>query len=187
MIDLAAEYGIAWARTPRTVLDRYEAARHFGLLGFARVMIERGMYQPCPGGEPALIIACRGNADGDVEADDPFALVTGGPLLDLIAVPFKRPQAWAARIGSATFLGACEPQFVSPPPVPIWRNPINWLRAGCDGVVSLTDNPREQQHLLLRFRTLGAEDIAHRAELQRIVSRPWLLPKILIPRQARAA
>ncbi len=187
MTELDAEYGSAWARTPAAILDRYEAARHFGLLGFGHVLIEKRTYQPTPHGEPALIIACRGDPSGDPECDHPFAMVTGGPLLDLITVPFKRPQSWAARIGSATFLGACEPQFVSPPPVPIWRSPINWVRSGCEGICLLTDDAREKQAILLRFRSIAAEDVKHGEELRKIAARPWVVPRIVVPRQKAAA
>lgn len=185
MIDLDAEYGQAWARTPAAILDKYEAARHFGLLGVARVMIERDRYQLCPGGELALIVAARGNPAGDPETDNPLKLVRGGPLLDLIAVPLARPKTWTLRRGTVCFIGAVEPQILKPDPVEVWRSPVSWLQHSCVGLALLTHD-RRQQADILRGLDIIAEDEAHGRELRAILERPFPAPRIFT-RKARAA
>ena len=69
------------------------------------------------------------------EVNDPIKAVRHGTLIDLIALSPAYPNQWALRLGNATWLGAIEPQFLMPEPVPIWRNPLAWLRNDCRGLV----------------------------------------------------
>jgi hypothetical protein len=74
------------------------------------------------------------------------------------------PDRWALRRGIASWLGACEPQYLDPDPVPVWRTPLGWLRAGCRGLVLLTEDKTDRYRCLSMLGSIVAEDQAHTAD-----------------------
>ena len=78
-------------------------------------------------------------------------------------------------------LGAVRPQYLSPPPVPVWRNPLSWLQALGDGIAFVTDNRAEMRQIMLAFRGgVVAEDPDHGAELRALLERPWPAPPVYV-------
>lgn len=185
-MTLDEEYAAAWT----TVVELFKIADalgvpfaltlHFGLLGTARVLVEGRRYQPHDRGEWALLVAIRGDPDGHSECDDPFASITSGLLLDIVAIPLRSPNDWALRRGSVTHVGAVEPQILGPDPVPVWRSPLAWLRSGCVGVALLTDDSREQASILRDLAGIISEDAAHGREIKALLERPFPTPPILV-------
>ena len=68
--------------------------------------------------------------------------------------------------------------------LPVWRSPLNWLRAGREGIVLI--RPTAAAYFLDDAGPLLAEDVAHAAELRRLMTRTG--PRILVrDRDRRAA
>jgi hypothetical protein len=110
--------------------------------------------------------------------DDPHEVISWGAIVDLVAFHPRHPARWALRVGAAEWLGCCEPQYLDPPPVRIWRLPLDWLRADCTGLVILSQEPVDAYRVLSGLHSITAEDAAHAGELRRVLSRSWLVPHI---------
>jgi hypothetical protein len=82
----------------------------------------------------------------------------------------------------ATWLGAIEPRFLLPDPVPIWRSPLHWLGSDCRGLVLLSRDQRERYRVLTVCDSILAEDEAHAAELRELLSHPWMAPPVYVRR-----
>jgi len=67
--------------------------------------------------------------------------------------------------------------------LPVWRSPLDWLRANRRGVVLI--QPHLAAAWLCDAGPLLAEDREHAFELRRLLSRP--APRILFPAVARRA
>ena len=80
-------------------------------------------------------------------------------------------QIWAPRLGDE--------------PLPIWRTPLNWLRAGRKGIVIL--RPEVACLQLDCVSGVCAEDFAHAEALERILFPPKPKTKIYLPDKARPA
>jgi hypothetical protein len=133
------------------------------------------LYWPDPDGRPAWALpVCAADPIDPrrTETADPAAVVGTGPIIDLVAFSPAAPSRWALRRGAAMVLGAIEPQYLDPPPVPIHRDVTDWLRAGCRGLVLLTRDPHEAGCILRECQTIEAEDAGHAAELRRLVLLP---------------
>lgn len=118
-----------------------------------------GRYRKCPGtGDFALILPVPA---------DPVTMITDLGVLDLIAWSPKSGRI-ATRLGIAFALG--EEQIDvdglgnSVLPIPVHRDPLDWLRAGRRGLVISDWNLAT---LALRDLVLEAEDAAHDQELVR--------------------
>ena len=109
------------------------------LLGFERVEASgQRLYQPCPAGKPALIIA-----------------VPDGPRIgDLVAVDPDNPKDWRLRHGRATHLGHNSDILI---PLRVFDSPMDWIRAGGDGFCIL-DWPASLRHL--HFLTIEPASVA---------------------------
>jgi hypothetical protein len=127
------------------------------------------------GGVSAVVIEVYGDDDETV--------------IDLAAWPVDRPENFATAMGAA-LLGAarvCNPASWFPGPLPIFRTPLKWLQARCQGVVVL-DYKSAPLVLADALGDLEAEDEAHQAELRRLLCRPFVNPRnIVAPRMARRA
>jgi hypothetical protein len=95
-----------------------------------------------------------------IETEDPFATVQTGPIIDLAATTRSpvAPGPWALRRGLATVAGAIPPQYMDPEPVRVHRDIAAWLRAGCRGIVLLSDDPDEVQRVLCQIRCIEIDD-----------------------------
>jgi hypothetical protein len=67
--------------------------------------------------------------------------------------------------------------------LPVWRSPLSWLRAGRDGIVLI--RPMVAAYFLDDAGPLLAEDVAHAAELRRLLTRTG--PRILVRASDRRA
>jgi len=188
MIDLDAEYLAALADTSplrrRQLQDAGVPQRALDLAvpAFARVRpVGRLLFQPDPDSEfGAWVVPVRVEYPDTPESTDPEAAIAAGDIIDLVAFEPQMGPHWALRTGNAEWLGACSPQYLEPAPVILHRAPLDWLRAGCEGLVCLVRQPLEILRFLIRFATVLVDDCAHAAELQAILDRPFLSPKILI-------
>jgi hypothetical protein len=121
------------------------------------------------------------------EAHDPPHTVRAGELVDLVAWHPRHPHRWALRTGAAEWLGAIEPQYLDPEPVPVWRSPLAWLRVGCVGLVMLSPDPPAAYRVLSGCRGgIVAEDPQHAAALRATLARPWPAPQIIVRRSVEA-
>jgi hypothetical protein len=150
------------------------------------------LYQLDEAGRPAWTfpVCCADPDDPDrIEATDPLMAVAVGPVIDLLAFSPSAPGRWALRRGITTVVGAIEPQYLDPVPVPVHRDVTDWLRADCRGIVLLTSDRIEAVRLLHQCRAIEAEDAAHAAELRRLLAGPvpkWPLVSIRAPRRSAA-
>jgi hypothetical protein len=151
----------------------------YGLIGVERVAVEDGLYQPHPSGELVYLVAVRVDPVSPECIDHeltPFL----ADIVDLLALRPSQPDRWALRIGSAEWLGACAPQHLDPDPTMVWRSPLKWLQAGCEGICPLVRDHRELQRLLLHIHAPVAEDVEHGRELRDTLLRPTWVPQIHI-------
>jgi len=146
---------------------------------FASIQVADGRFQLDRDGDAkAFVIPVRVGNPLTAEVNDPIKAVRHGTLIDLIALSPAYPNQWALRLGNATWLGAIEPQFLMPEPVPIWRNPLGWLRNDCRGLVLLSRVRSEQYRVLTVCDSIVAEDERHAAELRGVLDHPWLAPPV---------
>jgi hypothetical protein len=128
----------------------------------------------------AFILPVRVEYPDTPETLDIERVLTDGEIVDLVAFTPALNVRWALRIGSAEWLGACGPQYMDPPPVRLYRTPLDWLRGDCQGLVCLATEPLEVHRFLTRFHAVAVDDDAHAEELRDILSRPLLGPEIFI-------
>jgi hypothetical protein len=81
-------------------------------------------------------------------------------------------RAWA--LGEETIYS---PRLSPQGELPVWRSPVNWLRAQRKGICLV--RPKAAVHYLHDAVPLLAEDEAHGEELLQLLTRP--APRILIP------
>src|SRR4051794_40844860 len=163
-----------------------KAADTLLLIGKVRALRDSDLYIPTKDGPPAFVTPVFVDYADTPESPSPAQAVRFGDLVDLVAWDPRHPHSWALRYGAAEWLGAIEPQYLDPPPVPIHRGPLGWLQTGCRGLVLLSRAPVDQYCILSRLQKIAAEDTAHATELTRIISRPWPGPTVTIARQREA-
>ncbi len=114
----------------------------------------------------------------DVDPDGVEAAVcqARGPdsveVVDLVAWSLDNPARWWTAIGAAVVLGEAVAHNPATgfggAPLRLFRHPLRWLQAGCDGAVIL-DPARGGRWLLdLPVAAVAAEDDAHAAELSAV-------------------
>lgn len=187
--ELTAEYESALANSQQCHLRPFIAAgisvRLLWLLtpAFARVTLRGETYVPDPDdGGAAYVLPVRVNDPVTAEAIDPWGAVCSADIVDLLAFHPAHPARWALRTGYAEWLGAVPPQYLKPGPVPVWRSPLNWLRAGCIGIVPLSREPAAIYRLLLGLWEIAVEDEEHEAELGDVFKRARV-PRIIVGRR----
>jgi hypothetical protein len=157
------------------------------LVGVDRVLVEDGGgYQPHELGRARFIIPVRIADRLSPESPRPFDTVVAGKLVDLIAFHPGRPAEWSPRTGNATWLGACETQKLQPPPVPVHRTPVDWLKAGCVGIVPLVRDPVDLAYLLRPLETIVIDDEQYGIQIATILTRPPKGPSIMLRAAGRA-
>ncbi len=127
-----------------------------GLPGLANIRPKRDdRFEFAEDGRPAIIIPAYDTIPGIIHTN-PARHVEH--LTDLIAVDLDHPDRFWRRRGEALILGNAYLEIAGETcaPVPVYRNPMTWLRAAGAGVVVLDwDWARE----LLLDRELIAEDV----------------------------
>ena len=132
-------------------VDDSDARLHCGL---ATIVRHRPFYEPDPDGNYAIVIP--------VMDDDELA--------DLIAFDVRRPAEWFVRLGGEPLLGASAlADQLLEKPLHIFKTPLSWFRAGCDGVVILEPN-RAFLDLATAPHGLVGEDDAHTDELRQMMT-----------------
>lgn len=174
----------------RRLLDAGIPARMIArrdLVRVSRVAAVGRLFDFVEDGTPSWITPVCGLPDGTLEYPQPLEVIDQLPVLDLVAWRLTRPMDWALLRGAVTVAGLIEPQNFGPPPVVVHRSVLDWLAADTDGVVLLTDKPRERGDILREFAEVAAADAKHRAELIADASRPWPIPRITVRRDVRRA
>ena len=180
--DLLAELRSAVARVEQRHLDRLQAlgvepptiaamgmaAPPFGVV--RAVEMGNGLYEPGEGPEHVAL---------PVHAD--------GALIDLVAFRTDRPSRWLLRSGIGWALGSDQARIPDwdHEPLPVWRNPLNWLIAAGTGLCILDWDAPELRNLLLVEAIEADRDIGRR--LLDILSRPARLPRLVSRRAVRNA
>ena len=185
MIDLRAEMLAAHAQVGDAdrlaLLDLGIAADdldRFRMCGIEQVSIRNRLYSPAPGGPIAIITPVRVWSCATPEAPKPRAYAHWGPIVDLVAWHPADPERFALRVGAAEWLGCIEPQFLDADPVPVHRSVLDWLCAGCVGLVLLSTDPADQYRALCCCHGIVAADPEHGKALRRALSRPWPHPSV---------
>lgn len=187
-VDLRCEYRAALKRTS---LEDLRPLRDAGVGGpghaigpaFARIRLsrDRRLFEFDPDSDDvAFILPVRAENPTTPEATDPVGAVRHGPIIDLLALSAAFPHRWALRTGCATWLGAVLPQYIDPPPTPVWQSPLHWLGSDCHGLVLLARDRRDRYRTLTCLGAIVAEDEPHATELRELLARPWLAPPVYV-------
>jgi len=160
--------GVSW----RAITDAVPA--------HARITVSKDLFDFEGEGGSAFIVPARVESPLTPEATDPVETVRVGAIVDLIAFHPDHPARWALRTGAAEWLGAVEPQYLEPQPVPLWRTPLRWLQAGCRGLVLLSRERESEYRILSGLRVIVAEDQQHAAELRQQLGQPWPMPRVMV-------
>jgi hypothetical protein len=71
----------------------------------------------------------------DITGGEPGDTLRRGAVVDIIVFDPSRPTTWSLQVGIAKVLGRIDPQYLPPlPAVRIHKTPLDWLRAGGDGL-----------------------------------------------------
>ena len=138
-----------------------------GMFGVSRIRIDAdGTYEPAEDGIGAIVM-------GVIEHNE---------LSDLLAFCTAAPSRWWRRLGLAVYLGEEKVDYAAfmKTPLRLFRTPVNWLRAECEGAVVL--DWRFGRSALFDVSRIGAEDLDHREEIKRrLRDRDPILPRIIVP------
>ncbi len=105
-----------------------------GLPGLAPIRpTGAGRFEFSGGGRPAVIIPCYDTIPGMLDANAERHVEH---LVDLVAVDVDHPERFWRRRGDALILGAAFLEIAGQEgeAVPVFRNPLTWLRSGGAGV-----------------------------------------------------
>ncbi|MCC2654627.1 MAG: hypothetical protein K0Q60_4793 [Microvirga sp.] len=125
---------------------------------------------------------------GDLDAERAFLIAIedeDGAMLDITA--WQPGKSWLGLwLGTGWALGQgrmCDPRLGEEGALPVWRSPLEWLRASREGVVLIRASAAA--YFLDDAGPLLAEDVAHAAELRRSLTR--IGPRILVRAPDRRA
>ena len=151
-----------WLNTPKPLraarLDGLAPDFWFGcgMFGLADIKaIRNGLFEFAKGGRPALIVPCYDTIPGMLDANPERHVEE---LRDLVAVNLDHPDRHWRRRGEAVVLGNAFLEIAGQEcePVPVFKNPISWLRSGGAGIAILDWSMTRD---LLLDRELIAEDV----------------------------
>lgn len=122
-----------------------------------------GQYVPDPDGSRALIVP----------------VYDCGELVDLVAFNTITPERWLLRHGLGWALGLEEglERFRWGDPLPLHKTPLDWLKAGCDGLCVI-DWEAPEVSTLADFPTLLIRDDALERRTIAALTKPSRLPQI---------
>lgn len=154
-------------------IDPSSAKAHAGIVsGFHCSFDNSGFFHFDQDGEQCLVF----------EVLDEDASTT----IDLCAFAVAAPERFGTAMGNAPVLGLTN--LINPASwafgkvLPIHRRPLDWLRAGCNGVVVL-DHQHAPAALGKALGKLLAEDEAHARSLREMLCRPPVDPENIIFRR----
>ena len=168
---------------PMSVASHSSAAQ-IGVMG---IRTDGGFWEPAEDGFDAIILVTNRYSDYDIE--------------DLLAFRPAEPSRWWLRLDNATWLGhwelgtrlVCCPSFLARPdltqhhsrtddPLDIYQNPLDWLRAYCDGSVPLC---RQAYGDLIQVQAeLTSDNDRHSAMMKNWAQWPIAMPRITVRAQA---
>ena len=97
--------------------------------------------------------------------------IDGGNLTDVVATDIKKPDRFARLDRRAWCLGNWFNWWEPTEPLPVWRNPISWLRNDGAGIV-IFDFAEARHHL--PDRVLVPEDDTHGRQIHSAIQpKPW--------------
>jgi hypothetical protein len=138
------------------------------------VVDRRGeLYEPHEEGRLAWVLPIRvvnPEIPDEIETTDPLAVISAGPVVDLLAFSPAAPGRYALRCGIANVLGCIPPQYCNPPPVAIFSDVTGWLRNECRGLVLLSRNQIELARVIRQCIGVEAEDEEHAQKLRRMLA-----------------
>jgi hypothetical protein len=157
-----------------------------GMVGVARMRVEGEMWWPDPEGRRAYVSPVRVHPRArlmEIATPQPWETARYGVLADLVAWHPTVPDRFALRRGDGVVLGSAPWRLSDEPSteLQVHRSPLDWLRAGTEGVVLLTRDPVEQRLLLLGVDQVRAADRTQGAELQRAIELGRREPRVLMP------
>lgn len=182
-VSLAKKYG-GIGTVCRALGVSEAAAKTVGFVGLSRISISNTRYEPSEDGPLAAIIPI---------ADAPWG--EDPEVYDLLAVRLDHPSQFYVRSGYARCLGVWNAHDVagrttlwpSPgevhPSLPLFPDPLSWLRANCQGTCVL--NSVWLSYTLVNIRACIAISKHHRKVLQKQL---WWAgaPKVFLRRQREA-
>jgi hypothetical protein len=156
-----------WLRLPSVdpvALDRFGIA-------FEAVQKVGGVRQ----GRAGWVLPCY------IEPPSIYRMVEDPALIDMVIFDPARPSHWKAQYGDGAFLGeeAYREALFDRRALPIYRDPMGWLRSGGQGVFPL--DPVRFGLAVIGHPSLElvTEDLEHGRELKRLVER---IPRLGLPR-----
>ncbi len=183
-VDLAAEWAAATAAVRASHINLLQTRYGIPLaaiidrLGVARVSIENSDCDLENGGTETIIVGCfvapPRMPDGSWRSPN--------EVVDLLVFRPAEPARWWLRCGIVAALGEEAMPNFSDAPVPVWRDPLAWLKSGAIGICPVDPDPASVRDVLLRLPSIDAEDVAHGREIESLMSRSWTrLPPIYVP------
>ncbi len=157
----------------QTIIDR---------VGVSRIRPEGTHYEPDDDGIEVVLIACY---------EAPPRLPDGrwrasNEVIDLVAFRPADPHHWWSRRGLVAALGEEGLSDFCDEPVPVWGDPLTWLRAGATGICPVSDDPGAARDVLIRLPGIVAMDANHGREIRRLLDRQWnKLPAIFVAEPAK--
>lgn len=150
-----------------------EMGRHFHPFGVERVIdAGGGCYIPSDEGEPWVILPVYDDWE----------------LVDLVAFPTSAPDNWLLRLGVGWLLGLNDgrPSLENQETVRLHRSPLDWLRAGGDGI-SILDWSAPELFTLNDLAGIVVDDPGVKRQLVAALTRPVRLPNITISQEVKLA
>ena len=164
-----------------------EAFEWTGPLGLLPIDSNGPFFEPCENGPMALILPIFESPYWSNEC-------VAGPLIDFVALRPDEPKRFWLRNGTGKILGRWNldnarksyslwplPGDEPEPPLPVYRSPWSWLRAGCRGICSLHETWTSV--LVADVALIEAEDMALAVQLAKQFRRNG--PRILVRRSER--
>lgn len=190
-LDLAAEWSAATAAMRGHHLDTLRQRCGIPLavirdrMGVARIHLQGTFYTPSIDGEEVAALIATFEAPPHL-SDGRWRCPN--PVRDIVAFRPAEPGYCWSRCGIVAALGEEMQSDFSDAPVPVWRTPLAWLKAGATGLCLVDPDPAVVRDVLMRCQSLVAEDAGHGREIQRLMEKHWnRLPPIYVPERVRGA
>jgi hypothetical protein len=115
-------------------------------------------------------------------------IYAGEDIIDMVAWTSADPASWRLRTGLGAWLGDLDALIdcAIDAPVSLYATPLDWLRAGGDGLCIVNWSAPELDQLL-RLQSISAPDAGIAEALRRALVRPASLPEITVAGEMRRA
>ena len=190
--DLWAEFSAAYRRAEQspiyqrlTSLVGTDNILKSGGVGVASIITSGSTFQMAPDdfGAEAVVLKVFAGA-----IPTPWCWPPEPCLVDLLAFRLDQPSRLWLRRDVGVILGDQRlDDLWLDEPLRIYRDPVTWLGAGCNGVVIIGDDTAARRELPIGLRGIVAEDANHGRDLCRRLTRPAQVPEVFIPRLSKAA